>query len=190
MTDMNHLKPIDKALRLESERLLLKPITEEDTEAVLSIRNSDYVRGNFFYRKEITSAEHLNYVRNKCETGEVFYFTVTDKTTGAIIGVVYLQHFEPEEKAMESGLFFDKASPKGKGYATEAYRLLDKYAFEVLKLEKLVARVICYNGASVHLHEKMGYETVERSVEKIFPTGEEVEAVTLELVKENFREKN
>ena len=187
---MNLLKPIDKALRLESERLLLKPITEEDTEAVLSIRNSDYVRGNFFYRKEITTEEHLNYVKNKCETGEVFYFTVTDKATGRIIGVVYLQHYNPEEKAMESGLFFDKALPRGKGYATEAYRLLDRYAFDELKLNKLVARVIGYNGASVHLHEKMGYETVERSVEKIFPTGEEVEAVTLELVKENFCEKN
>ena len=59
-----------------------------------------------------------------------------------------------------------------------------------MKLDKLVARVISYNGARVHLHEKMGYKTVERSVEKIFPTGEEVEAVTLELIKEDFREKN
>ncbi|MBR6308334.1 MAG: GNAT family N-acetyltransferase [Lachnospiraceae bacterium] len=187
---MNHLKPIDKALRLESERLLLKPITEDDTERILAIRNSDYVRGNFFYRKEITAEEHLNYVRNKCETGDVFYFTVTDKSAGKVIGVVYLQHYEPEEKAMESGLFFDAESPKGKGYATEAYRLLDKYAFETLGLKKLVARVICYNKASVHLHEKMGYVVTDRSKEKIVPTGEEVDAVTLELTGEEFYEKN
>ena len=187
---MNHLKPIDKALRLESERLLLKPITVEDTEAVLGIRNSEYVRDNFFYRKEITREEHLSYVKNKCETGEVFYFVVSDKATDETIGVVYLQHYDETDKSMESGLFFDKKSPKGKGYATEAYRLLAEYAFKTLKLEKLIARVIAYNKASLRLHEKLGYKETIRSTEKLIPSGEEVEAVTLELWGETFCEKN
>ncbi len=187
---MNTLEPINKALRLESERLLLRPVTEEDTEAVLAIRNSGYVQNNFFYRRDITKEEHLNFFHKKCETGIVFYFVVTDKATDKIIGVVYLQHYEADRKIMESGLFFDEASPKGKGYATEAYRLLADYAFEDLGLERLSAQVIAYNKASLRLHEKLGYVEVERGNHALIPSGEEVEAVTLELLRETFYEKN
>ncbi|MCR5723122.1 MAG: GNAT family N-acetyltransferase [Lachnospiraceae bacterium] len=187
---MNTLEPINKALRLESERLLLRPVTKEDTDAVLAIRNSEYVKRNFFYRKDITKEEHLNFFHKKCETGIVFYFVVTDKSTDRIIGVVYLQHYEEERMIMESGLFFDEASPKGKGYATEAYRLLADYAFEDLGLKRLSAQVIAYNKASLRLHEKLGYAEVDRGGHELIPSGEEVEAVTFELSREKFYEKN
>lgn len=185
---MNNLNPIDKALRIESERLLIRPVTAEDTDKVLSMRNADYVKKNFFYRKDITREEHLNFFHKKCETGIVFYFVVIDKARDEIIGVVYLQRYEEEKKAMESGLFFSEKVPQGKGYATEAYRLLADFAFNDLPVERLFAQVISHNKASLRLHEKLGYREIGRNKATITPTGEEVEAVTLELLKENYYE--
>ena len=183
---MNSLTPINKALRLESERLLIRPVTEEDTDKVLSLRNAEYVKKNFFYRKDITREEHLNFFHKKCETGIVFYFVVIDKASDETVGVVYLQHYEEDKNAMESGLFFSEKLPQGKGYASEAYRLLADYAFNDLPLERLFAQVISYNKASLRLHEKLGYREIGRSTAKITPTGEEVEAVTLELLKKTY----
>ena len=185
---MNTLKPVDKALRLESERLLLRPTTEEDTDRVLEMRNAEYVKKNFFYRKDITREEHLNFYRKKCETGIVFHFVVIDKSTDEIIGVVYLQRYEEDKKAMESGLFFSEKLPKGKGYATEAYRLLADFAFNDLPLERLFAEVISHNKASLRIHEKLGYRIIGSNTVSIIPTGEEVEAIRLELLKETFYE--
>jgi len=187
---MNTLEPINKALRLESERLLLRPTTKEDADIVLSIRNADYVKKNFFYRKDITKEEHLNFFHKKCETGIVFYFVVIDKASDDIVGVVYLQRYEEEKKAMESGLFFSEKLPRGKGYATEAYKLLADFAFSDLPLERLFASVISYNKASLRLHEKLGYKITGIEKANIIPTGEEVEAVRLELLKGTFYEKN
>ena len=187
---MNTLKPINKALRLESERLLLRPTTEEDTDRVLEMRNAEYVKKNFYYRKDITREEHLNFYHKKCETGIVFHFVVIDKSSDEIVGVVYLQRYEEDKKAMESGLFFSESLPQGKGYATEGYRLLADFAFNELPLERLFASVISYNKASLRLHEKIGYKIIGSENVNIIPTGEEVEGIRLELLKDTFYEKN
>ena len=187
---MNTLKPINKALRLESERLLIRPTTEEDTDTVLEMRNAEYVKKNFFYRKDITRGEHLNFYHKKCETGIVFPCVAIDKAYDNIIGVVYLQRYEEEKNSMESGLFFSEKLPQGKGYATEAYSLLADFAFNELSLDCLTAQVISYNKASLRIHEKIGYKVIGKEIAKIIPTGEEVEAVTLELSKGTFYEKN
>lgn len=182
---MREFTPLEKALRLKSERLLLRPITESDTDMILSWRNSDYVRNCYFYRVPISREEHLNWLHEKCEKGLVFQFVVEILETGEPIGSVYLQHYDEKDDSMESGVFFSPDAPKGKGFASEAVLLMNRYAFEVLKVSKTIARVIATNQASIRLHEKVGFKEVYRDMEQIIPTGEEVEAVTFELKKQN-----
>jgi len=180
---MKPFKPLDKALRLESERLLLRPITEEDTDMVLGWRNSEYVVSNFFYRIPITREQHLDYFHNKCEKGLVFQFVVYVKESMQPIGCVYLQHYNEKDDSLESGVFFDVNAPKGCGYATEAVKMLNDYAFECLKISKTIARVISTNQASLSLHLRAGFVEDYRNEEKIIPIGENVEAVTFVLNK-------
>lgn len=180
---MKQFKPLEKAFRLSSERLLLRPITKEDTDMVLGWRNASYVRDNFFYRIPITREQHLSWLHDKCETGLVFQFVVCVIEDGKNepIGSVYLQRYNEADDSLESGVFFDENAPKGKGYATEAVELMNKFAFETLGVSKTIARVIATNGPSLRLHERAGFKEVSREVEKIVPDGDEVTAVTFEL---------
>ncbi len=52
----------------------------------------------------------------------------------------------------------------GKGYATEAVRLMTEYVFHSFKVNRIVAEVFEYNKASMRVLEKNGYflETVSR----------------------------
>lgn len=45
----------------------------------------------------------------------------------------------------------------GKGYATESATAMIKYAFEDLKLEQLITRVLPENKASIRVIEKLGF---------------------------------
>lgn len=181
---MREFKALDKALRIESERLLLRPITIEDTDIVLSLRNADYVRRNFFYRAIITKEEHENYFYNKCEKGLVFEFLVYEKESMNTIGVVYLQKYDEKEDSLESGLFFSENAPKKKGYATEAIKMLNDFAFGDLKVSKTIATVIDTNEASLNLHNRAGFKEVRREKTTTFPDNKEVVAVTFELTPE------
>lgn len=175
---MKQFLPLDKALRLGSQRLYLRPITIEDTDMVLSWRNSEYVRNNFFYRLPISKEEHIKWVTEKCDKGLVFQFVVVEKETDLPIGCVYLQRYNPEDDSLESGVFFSEGAPKGKGYATEAVKIMNEFAFSTLKVSKTIAEVISTNEASMKLHKKAGFEVLSNSLGTIIPTGEKVEKTT------------
>lgn len=183
---MKTFNPLKKALRIESERLLLRPITKEDTKLVLKLRNADYVKNNFFYRKTIEEEEHLKFYEEKCEKGLVFYFLVYEKCSGNPIGCVYMQHYDEKRDSIETGLFFSEDAPRKKGYATEAYRLMIEYAFNELGVTLLEANVISTNNASISLHERCGYIETKRATANLYPSGEEVLAITFELAKNDY----
>ncbi len=162
---MKNLQAPDHNYRVYGERMYLRPITEEDTEMVLRWRNSDRTRNNFYYRALITPEEHLKWVREKVDKGIVHQFIAVLTEGDLPIGCVYLQHFDPKDQSMESGVFFDENAPGGKGYASEAVALLNReYAFKVLGLHRTFARVLGYNMASRRVHEKAGF-TLEEIIE-------------------------
>lgn len=175
---MEKLFPLDKALRIESERLYLRPLTLEDTDTVLAIRNSDYVRSHFFYRSIITKEEHENFFRTKCENGEVIYFLICEKETDRVLGGTYMQKYNSIEKSLESGIFLDEHAPQGKGYATEAFALSNSYVMKTYDLSKIYSRVCATNIGSIKVQKKVGFHEIGRCTETVVPTGEKVEAIS------------
>ncbi len=175
-------KPLDPGYRLFGETLYLRPITGEDTLMVLTWRNAEYVRHNFFYRVTVTESDHENWLTNKVSKGLVFQFIVCLKENDEPVGSVYLQHYEASDKSMESGLFMSETMPEGRGIATEAYGLLTTEFAKELGLSKLNARIIAENTASIRVHEKCGFTPAGTTEETIVPTGERVVAVNMEKV--------
>ncbi len=161
--------PMPEDLHIESERLFLRPITSSDTPMVLEWRNSERTRNNFYYRAIITAEEHEKWLKEKVATGLVHQFIVCLKDTGEAIGCVYLQHYDPETKSMESGVFMSEKAPVGKGYAGEAVEVMNReYACGVLGLSKTFARVLGYNEASRSLHERAGFKLEEIRYNDVF----------------------
>jgi len=174
-------KALSNSYRAEGSRVYLRPITEGDTEFILSVRNSDYVMKNFFYRKPISVSDHELWLKDKIGKGLVFQFAVCLKETDEPVGSVYMQRYDEAEDSMETGLFFDQEKGSGKGLATEAYALMiEEFAFGFLKLSKVTSRVMKSNTASLRVHEKCGFKEVSESIETTTPDGEKVRTVFLE----------
>lgn len=148
---------IDTDLRLEGEQIYLRPITIEDTDMVLKWRNAPHVVHNFIYRKPITREEHLSWLENKVETGNVIQFIICDKQTNQPLGSIYIQNIEEEHRKAEEGIFLGETEGFGRGIGSEAAKLVVAFAFDTLGLHKLTARVLSFNKASIRMHEKAGY---------------------------------
>lgn len=165
------MKPLDDAMRIEGETVSLRPITAKDTEVVLSWRNSPEVVNNFIYRKHISVQEHMNWLENKVFAGEVHQFIICAKTDGVPLGSIYLQNFDEENNKAEEGIFLGANTAYGKGIGTQAAKLMLNYAFAVLGLHKVIARVLAYNKASIRMHEKVGYTQEAYFKEELFLDG-------------------
>ncbi len=75
-----------------------------------------------------------------------------------IIGNIYLKHINWEKKEAEFGIALVDDSAKGKGYGTEAIRLLLDYSFNDLKLNTIYADSVLRNNRSQHILDKLGFQ--------------------------------
>lgn len=163
---------------ISGTNVYLRPITEDDTSMVLKWRNSDRTVSNFYYRTPISVEDHLNWIRNKVNKGEVYQYIVYTTDGDIPVGCVYLQHIETENLTGETGVFFSEDAPAGKGLATEAVKLIgEKVGFEQLGLLHLTAKVMAKNTASRRVHEKAGYRLAKTITGEKCTDGEIVDSL-------------
>lgn len=139
----------------ESEHILYREMTVDDTDNVLTWRNSEAVRSQFFYQDIITKEDHLNYIDNKIKTGKSLQFILKDKETDEEFGCCYFSNIEG--KIAEIGIFFGVTNFKGKGYGKETIKRFSEYGFNDLGFERIDTRIKSGNMPSIMSHKRAGF---------------------------------
>ncbi len=167
---------------IEGQNLILRPITDTDTDNILKWRNSNDVRNNFIYQPLITREEHLSWLIEKVATGKVLQFIMIEKNSKKEIGSVYLRDVEYCKKEAEYGIFIGEPDAKGKGYGTEAISLIVRYAFDIIKLNRLTLRVLSKNKYAIQSYKKAGFKECLNSPDNIIIQGKSESVVYMELL--------
>ena len=177
-------------MELKSDKIYLQSISEKDTTMVLRWRNSDIVKQRFIYRLDITPEEHQRWLDNKVKTGEVVQFVIYLLENGKPIGSVYLQNVDYVHKKAEYGIFIGEKEALGKGYGTDAAKLVIRYAFEEMGLHKLYLRVISDNEYAIRSYRRAGFETESVMRDEIFVDGHYQDVTRMAIIQEVKNEKN
>lgn len=143
-------------MRLQEKDIYLRPMTGEDTDLIVKWRNEEFVRKNFIYRKPFTREGHLHWIETMVKTGKVVQFIICTRDDEPI-GSVYLRDIDTEHRKAEYGVFIGEESALSRGYGTQAAKLMIRYAFEELKLHKLMLRVLAGNERAKRSYEKAGF---------------------------------
>ncbi len=137
--------------------LYLRKLTVEDTEQIVEWRNKVEVRSNFIYQNLFTREGHLTWFHEMLETKKAYQFMVCEKESNRAIGSVYLRDVDLQHQKAEYGIFIGETFARGKGYGTEAAKLILEYGFEELKLHRIYLRVFADNVAARRSYEKAGF---------------------------------
>lgn len=147
-------------LRLETERLRLRPWTEEDLSAFHAIWGDPEViwwGANTSLQETRGGYERL--LERHAEWPEgLLWFAVTPRDSDDILGDVILQP-APFVDGIEIGWHF-RRDTWGQGYATEAARAVLRHGFETVGLDRIFAIVATRNAASLRVTEKLGMKPV------------------------------
>ncbi|MEG3850432.1 GNAT family N-acetyltransferase [Microcoleus sp. herbarium19] len=147
---------------LESDRLVLKPIVENDLNTLHQIFTDSYVR-RYLCDDEIWSLERVASMleENKQLWAEKQFglWFVETKSDREIIGFVGLWYFFDEPQPQLIYALLPKALKKG--YATEASTKILEYGFDELGFDYLVASCDRPNIESQKLAERLGMKQVE-----------------------------
>lgn len=82
---------------------------------------------------------------------------------GRVIGEVSLKHLDLARGEGELSICLQNDSVKGRGYGTQAERLLLEYAFGTLGLHAVTAECLQTNLRSCHVVEKLGFCEIGRA---------------------------
>ncbi|MFC7443165.1 GNAT family N-acetyltransferase [Laceyella putida] len=151
-------------MKLKGKQIFVKILEESDAEAMwrLELRNRDFfqlytpLRDESFYTLEGQRERIRNNLRLK-ERGQQYAFGIYLLETWELIGSITLS--EVVRGHLQSGwigYYLDKHH-NGKGYMTEAVRLVVAYAFNELKLHRIEAGVMPHNTGSIRVLEKAGF---------------------------------
>lgn len=146
---------------IETERLLIRPFTLEDGEALHAVWG-DPASNRFLGSRTPASIEetfgHLRQIVAAHEEHGFASCAVIEKESGMLIGDCGL-FVSPDHADVELAYGLGRRW-WGRGYATEAAVACVRAGFEQLRVDRIVADVDASNGASVRVLEKAGFELV------------------------------
>lgn len=99
---------------------------------------------------------------NAAATGSVTYFTIYERSTWRPIGNIDLRDIDHRNRSASLGILIGEAASRGKGYGTEAVRLVLDYAFTALGLHNILLSVYEYNLAGRRAYAKAGFKEIGR----------------------------
>ena len=165
----------------------IRPITEADTDKIVRWRNAPSVMEHFIYRTPLTVEDHLNWFRNRVQTGEVAQFMIVDEEAGEEVGSVYLRDIDLQNRKCEYGIFIGEDSCRGKGIGSAAARLALGYAFETLGLNRVFLRVFAENLRAQKSYENAGFRYEGTFRDDVIIDGEAHDMVFMGILRRDWK---
>jgi len=173
--------PLRPSYPIRTERLLLRPLTAGDADALLAYRGrpdvSRYVPFEAMSRDDILELIAGRWARTEL-TDEGQSLTLGAEVaetglaeTGELTGDVVLFWHSREHAGGELGYVFNPALG-GRGYATEAANAMLRLGFEGMGLHRIIARIDERNEPSVKLARRLGMRQEARLVDNEIFKGE------------------
>lgn len=161
---------VDKGASFASERLSYRGISRGDADLIVSWRSDPENLANFFDTRPPTLESHLAWFEGYLEDPSRLDLMIIDGE-GRRIGTVTLSGIGGG--SCEVGYLVGERAARGKGYAAEAVRAACRYAFGVLGLDRVDARIKPGNLASERVAAAAGLEERERVFSLERPRGPE-----------------
>lgn len=143
---------------LSTERLLLRPLSLDDVDALHALWADREVR-RYLFGGEVPARERVvemveNSVGGFAELGFGFFSLRRRRTPDAIMGFSGFRPFD--EAGVVEMLFAIEPASWGSGYATEAGREVLRFGFEQCDVQRVVATTDTPNQRSVRVLQRLG----------------------------------
>ena len=150
---------------LHTDRLRLRPCQGEDLGALHGLWTLAEVRRFLFDDRRVSREEAQSFVEASAASfinQGYGLWLFSERHSDLLAGFSGLLH--SADDGLPSLIFGTRTQCWGRGYAGEASAAVLRYAFEVLKLEHVVADVDEPNAASIRVLEKLGMTRIRRAI--------------------------
>jgi len=166
---------------LKGKNVNLRLLEKEDLPTFMELWNDPEFSGNYRPLIQVSETDLENRLETRPPESRMFFVEKKDKT---IIGVI--NHF-PVEKALEIG-FVLVPSERGKGYCTEAVRIMVDYLFLSKDIVRIQAKTDLRNVASQKVLEKTSFRREGVMRKSLFSRGSWRDTILYSILREEWKE--
>jgi RimJ/RimL family protein N-acetyltransferase len=175
-------------MKLETERLIIRPITLADKNEI------------FEYRRDKETNKYQGWIPEKIEDVEEFIgkiaeqinipdtwfqFVLMEKETRKIVGDLGIHFMDSENKQAEIGCTLNKVY-QNKGYAAESVKCVIDYLFRNLNKHRIITSIDSDNINSIRLVERIGFRKEAHFIESLWINGKWVDDVIYALIQKDW----
>lgn len=172
--------------KYESERLYLSPLNADDYPIYTKWLNDESLSSGLgVFKTNVTELNERDWIENAAKKGEN-HFSIIRKEDDKIIGSFLIELRDDVARRFHYSGFIGEKEDRGKGYGTEALKLVTKYAFEILNAETIHSGIYAFNESSLKSAQKAGYSIVGKHRNSYFYNGKLHDIYLVEIIKEDY----
>lgn len=148
-----------QAETIETERLILRPMGEEDAPYVVAWRSAGTPAHAFLNSKPVTLESHLAWFRGP-RPNRIDY-VIERKTDGMPVGTLHFKNIDCEKGTAESGRLIGDPVMRGQGLGRESAVAWLRHGFVELGLKEIHGITSVDNESNIALNRSLGYVVAE-----------------------------
>ena len=142
---------------LVGEKLYLRPLDLDDLDRCHGWINDPVVAAQIGRHRPMSRAMESEWLSKQYRSLSDMSLAVVLKDGDRHIGNVGLHSIDGDNRSGEFGILIGEDAMRGKGYGTEAGRLILAYAFDELGLHRVMLRAFSFNDRALHVYAKLGF---------------------------------
>jgi diamine N-acetyltransferase len=113
---------------------------------------------------------------------------IEDRETAEFLGTISLMDVSKQHRRAEFGIIIHNPEKHGKGYGTDATRVMLWIGFHVLNLNSVFLFTLAHNKRAIRAYEKAGFKKCGTFRKAAYTEGKFHDFVAMDILKEEFME--
>ena len=172
---------------LPGDRVTLRPVTAEDVPGLMELLADPESKRLTATRVEPSHEAAERWYATRADHDDRLDLAVVANETGEYVGEVVLNDLSVEDRSCGFRICLLGPRVFGRGYGTEATRLLMRHAFETVGLHRVELDVYAFNPRARHVYEKAGFVLEGTKREALLWDGEWIDAYAMAMLQSDWR---
>ncbi len=151
------LEAWQRVVYLEGERTYFRPLEMEDIPLLRRWINDPAVRRTLLHRPPINELREREWIESQGKSAQDYAFGIVRREGDRLIGTAGLHRVDPVNRLATLGISIGETSCHNRGYGTEAVRMLLRFGFEELNLNRVQLSVLANNPRGIRAYQKAGF---------------------------------
>jgi RimJ/RimL family protein N-acetyltransferase len=172
---------------LIGSKVYLRPLDLADAPTLTTWMNDPEVTRYLIIHRPLMLLAEEAFLRKMSESERDIVLGIVTREPEQFIGVTGLHQLDVRNRHVQFGIVVGEKSAWGQGYGTEATRLMVRYAFDTLNLNRACLHVYEYNERAVRAYQKAGFRTEGRLRQDRFLDGRYWDTFVMAVLREEWQ---